>query len=69
MWWLALLCGQDVVLCGLLSHVTGGVWGEVCGEGVWFSFCLFNRLWDCPEGGSSNPGLGSIMSIAACELE
>ena len=19
----------------------------------------FNKLWDCPEGGSSNPGLGS----------
>ena len=22
------------------------------------------RLWYCPEGGSSNPGLGSIMSIS-----
>ena len=28
---------------------------------------VFNRLWDCTEGGSSNPGLGSIMSIVACE--
>ena len=31
--------------------------------------CLFNRLWDCPEGGSSNPGIRSIMSIVASELE
>ena len=31
--------------------------------------CLFNRLWDCPEEGSSNPGLGSIMFIVAYELE
>ena len=29
----------------------------------------FNKLWDCPEGGSSNLGLGSIMFIVACELE
>ena len=27
---------------------------------------LFNKLWDCPEKGSSNPGIGSIMSIAGC---
>ena len=27
----------------------------------------FNRLLDCPEKGYSNPGLGSIMSIVACE--
>ena len=31
--------------------------------------CLFNRLRDFPERGSSNPELGSIMSIIACELE
>ena len=37
-------------------------------EGLRCSY-LFNILWDCPEGGSSNPGLGSIMSIVACELE
>ena len=24
---------------------------------------LINRIWDCPEEGSSNPRLGSIMSI------
>ena len=30
---------------------------------------LFDRLWDCPEEGSSDPGLGSIISIVACELE
>ena len=31
--------------------------------------CLFDRLWDCPGGGSSNPGLGSTKFIVACELE
>ena len=29
----------------------------------------FKRLCDCPEGGSSNPGVGSLMSIVARELE
>ena len=27
--------------------------------------CLFIRLWDYPEGGSSNPGLGSIKNVSS----
>ena len=34
-----------------------------------FYFYLFNRSWDCPEEGFSDPWLGGIMSIVAYELE
>ena len=40
---------------------------NICPERI--TVCSFNRLWDCPEEDSSNPGLGSIMSIVAGELE
>ena len=34
-----------------------------------YFYNLFNRLRDCPEEGSSNPRLGSIISIVACEYQ
>ena len=33
-----------------------------------FIIIIFNRLWDCPEGGSSNPGSDAV-SLVAYELE
>ena len=51
---------------GYLAHENES---EARGKGRRKIFNLFNRLWDCPEEGSSNPGLGSIMSIVAREFE